>query len=75
MSTRSGLELAVLMSAGIAASGESLARFPGRSANIFVGICRFLKEPEKPDHLKQSRVSESGLDLMLWDIHLGYELW
>ena len=36
MSTRLGLEVVVLMSAGIVASGESLAHFPGRSANIFV---------------------------------------
>ena len=75
MSTRSGLELVVLMSAGIVASGESLACFPGRSVNIFVGICQFLKEPEKPDHLEQSCVSMSGLDLMLRDIHLRYQLW
>ena len=34
MSTRSGLEVVVLMSAGFLAGGESLARFPGRSANI-----------------------------------------
>ena len=31
-----GLEVVVLMSAGIVASGQSLAHFPGRSANIFV---------------------------------------
>ena len=36
MSTWSGLEVVVLMSAGIVAGGESLARFPGRLANIFV---------------------------------------
>ena len=36
MSTRSGLEVVVLMSAGIVAGGESLACFPGRSVNIFV---------------------------------------
>ena len=36
MSTRSGLEVVVLMSAGIVAGGESLAPFPGRLANIFV---------------------------------------
>ena len=42
MSTRSGLEVVVLMSAEIVAGGESLACFPGRSANIFVD-CRFLR--------------------------------
>ena len=36
MSTRSGLEVVVLMSAGIVAGGESLACFPGRSVKIFV---------------------------------------
>ena len=36
MKTRSDLEVVVLMSAGIVAGGESLARFHGRSANIFV---------------------------------------
>ena len=40
-STRSGLEVVVLMSAGIVAGGESLARFPGRSANIFVDPSSF----------------------------------
>ena len=36
ISTRSGLEVVVLMFVGIVASGESLARFPGSSANNFV---------------------------------------
>ena len=36
MSTRSGLVVVVLMSAGIVAGGEPLSRFPGRSVNICV---------------------------------------
>ena len=36
ISTRSGLEVVVLVFTGIVAGGESLARFPGKSANIFV---------------------------------------
>ena len=36
MSTRSGMEVVVLMFTGIVAGGETLARFPGRSANTFV---------------------------------------
>ena len=63
------------MSAGIVAGGESLVRFPGRSANILL-IHRVLREPDKPNHLEQSHVSmRNGLDLMLQDIHLGCELW
>ena len=41
MSTRSGLEMMVLMSAGHVAGRESLARFPGRSVNIFVDPSSF----------------------------------
>ena len=43
ISTRSGLEVVMLMSAGIVAGGESLTHFLGRSANIFVDPERTLK--------------------------------
>ena len=61
------------MSGGIVAGRESLARFPGRAADIFVDPSIF----EKPNHLEQSHVSmRNGLDLMLRDIHLGkYKHW
>ena len=41
MSTRSDLEVVVFMSAEIVAGGESLARFPGRSVNMFVDLSIF----------------------------------
>ena len=49
----------MLVSAGIVIGGESLARFPGRSANIFVDLSIF----EKANHLEQSHVSmRNGLE-------------
>ena len=71
MSTRSDPEVVVLIVAG---GDHWLISLEGQQTSLL--IRRFLREPEKSDHLKESGVSmKNGLVLMVRDIHLGYELW